>query len=171
MVQWRFSDLPMRSTRATVRMGIVSGKHVCMGREDMHGTDGDGRTASAVSCDGCGQPLEEWEVGLCERCGLSYTQHATAGNKGWLKTQYRVIISQTREVLTEWTDNEVEANKWLTECESYETAPQCQIQTRKNIIGEVTRDQLAAFAELNRAEFAWRLLAQGESTPKAETVS
>ena len=35
----------------------------------------------ANKCGECGQPLEEWEAGVCEGCGVLYKKQAITGSK------------------------------------------------------------------------------------------
>ena len=52
-------------------MGTVQEQRIKMDREVLRGTDGNGGTESGVSCQQCRQPLEDWEAGFCEGCGMS----------------------------------------------------------------------------------------------------
>jgi hypothetical protein len=60
-------------------MGVVQEQRIKMGCPDMRRTDGHGGPQASLICKKCRQPLEEWEVGFCEGCGMKKTeakQHA-----------------------------------------------------------------------------------------------
>lgn len=51
-------------------MGTVQEQRIKVGCQDMRRTDGNGVKESNLSCQQCRQPLEEWEAGICEGCGI-----------------------------------------------------------------------------------------------------
>jgi hypothetical protein len=70
VVRWRIPNRPMRQERQEVRMGTVQEQRIKVGCQDMRRTDGNGVKESNLSCQQCRQPLEEWEAGICEGCGI-----------------------------------------------------------------------------------------------------
>lgn len=78
------------------------------------------------------------------------------------KTQYRVVNLHSWEVLSEWTDSEIEANKWRLECEEHETQPECRVVYRELILGDVTEEDLQDYALRNQGIRATGLITQGQ---------
>ena len=52
-------------------MGIVQEQRIKMDSKDLRRPDGHGSKEADLSCQQCRQPLEEWEAGFCEGCGMT----------------------------------------------------------------------------------------------------
>ena len=61
------------------------------------------------------------------------------------KTQYRAWNVGACEALTEWTDSEIEANKWRQECEQHETEPECKVVSSEIDMHEESQRVEAAY--------------------------
>jgi hypothetical protein len=70
LVRRRIPDRTLRQKGPKRIMGIVQEQRIKMDSKDLRRPDGHGGKEAGVICKQCCQPLEEWEAGICEGCGM-----------------------------------------------------------------------------------------------------